>query len=200
MGAVLSRALAVWFTLVCAAGAHELRPSIADATVSAAEIVLSLEAVVEPILAGIDQSAVLDTNDAPQADAHDAFRALAPGDLEAALRAAWPELAAGFNVMSGGVSVALELGAVEVSEVGDVEFPRDTKLVLRGVLPEGDAPVTVGWSARYGALVLRQGDAETGYSGYLTNGDISLPLPRDAVADLSLGAAFVNYTPAPELP
>ncbi len=193
VGAVLSSALAVWLTLVCAAGAHELRPSIMDAEVSATEIVLELEAAVEPMLAGIDQSAVLDTNDAPQADTHDAFRALAPSDLEAALRAAWPELEARFTVMSDGLRVPLELGAIEVPDVGDVEQPRDTKLVLRGVLPEGDAPVTVGWSARYGALVLRQGDAETGYSGYLTNGDVSLPLPRDAFAELSLGAAFVNY-------
>lgn len=193
VGAVLSRALAVWLTLACAAGAHELRPSIADAEVSATEVVLELEAAVEPMLAGIDQSAVLDTNDAPQADAHDAFRVLEAADLEAALRATWPELAAGFNVVSGGVVIALELGAIEVPEVGDVDSPRDTRLVLRGVLPEGDAPVTVGWSARYGALVLRQGDADTGYSGYLTNGDVSLPLPRDAVAELSLSAAFVSY-------
>ena len=190
---VLSRAALVWFTLLCVAQAHELRPSIMDAEVSATEIVLELEAALEPILAGIDQSAVLDTNDAPQAEEHDRLRALTPDALATSLRNAWPDISQGFKVESDGQSVTLSLEMIEVPEVGDVEFPRDSMLVLRGTLPSGDAPVTVGWVAGYGALVLRQGDAETGYSGYLTNGDISLPLPRDAVAELSLSGAFVNY-------
>lgn len=190
---LVSSVALLWITLAVAATAHELRPSIMDAEVSASEIVLELEAAIEPILAGIDQASVLDTNDAPQAEEHDRLRALQAEDLEGALKNAWPQISPGFLVESDGVSVPLQLEAIEVPEIGDVEFPRDSRIVLRGSLPEGAAPVTVGWIAAYGALVLRQGDAETGYSGYLTNGEVSLPLPRDAVAELSLGSAFVNY-------
>jgi hypothetical protein len=173
--------------------AHEIRPAIMDATVGAATITMELVAPIEPFVAGIDLSAVLDTAESERADEHDALRALPPAEMEARLRAAWPRIAEGFKVVSDGQDVPLTLETVEVPEVGDVGVARDSRLVIRGDLPPGTAPVTVGWEARFGSLVLRQGDAETGYSGYLQGGEISLPLPRDAVAQQSLGAAFVNY-------
>ncbi len=191
--AALSRAVVFTLALTSAAFAHELRPSVMDVTVTSDRIVLDLEAAIEPFLAGIDQSAYQDTNDAPQAGRHDALRALEPDALAAEIRANWPFLARGFLVTTDGTSVPLDLTGLAVPPVGNVAFPRDTRLQLEGALPPGTAPVTVGWIAEYGPLVLRQGDAETGYSGYLTNGQLSLPLPRDAVASQSLGAAFVAY-------
>ena len=65
---LVSSVALLWIMLAVAATAHELRPSIMDAEVSASEIVLELEAAIEPILAGIDQASVLYTNYAPQAE------------------------------------------------------------------------------------------------------------------------------------
>lgn len=188
MGAVLFFALSPG-----GARAHELRPSIMDVTITGDEIVMELEAAIEPFLAGIDQAAVLDTSEAPEAASHDTLREQAPADLENVLRQDWPSLAQGFTVTVDGAAVPLTLGAVTIPDVGDIELPRDSRLTITGTLPVGDAPVTVGWVAEYGALVVRQGEAESGYSGYLTNGDVSLPLPRTGAASASLTETVLNY-------
>jgi hypothetical protein len=58
----------------------------------------------------------------------------------------------------------------------------------------GDAPVTIAWSAAYGPLVLRQmGAGEGAYTGYLTGGQTSEPLPRAGIAAQSGFSAFVTY-------
>lgn len=189
----LLSSLMLSIVMMQSAAAHELRPAVGDITVGPDQLELVIEAALEPFVAGIDQAAVLDTNDAPEAARHDALRALDPAGFEAALRAEWPQIAQGFMVQVAGQPVALEIAEVTIPEVGDVELPRDSRLVLRGVLPAGDAPVTVAWVPAYGSLILRQGEAETGYSVLLSNGDTSAPLPRDGVAEESMGATFVRY-------
>ncbi len=173
--------------------AHELRPAVADVTISSDRIEIVLDAAMEPFVAGIDQSAVFDTDDAPQAERHDALRASAPDVFEAAIREDWNRIAAQFAVESGGRSVPLQLLEVSVPEVGDVALPRDTRLVLQGELPVGAAPVTVGWAAALGSLIVRQGEGNTGYAVFLNNGDISAPLPRDGIASEDTRDTFVRY-------
>lgn len=189
----LLSSLMLAIVMIGTARAHELRPSVMDVVVNADSVEMVLDVVIEPFVAGIDQSAVFDTNDAPQAARHDALRASTPDVLEATIATEWERIGAGFVVESDGQRVPLELVEASVPEVGDIELPRDTQLVVRGNLPAGTAPVTVGWRAEYGSLIVRQGEGETAYSVLLSNGDISAPLPRDAIAVESTGETFVRY-------
>jgi len=188
-------------TLVClalvAAGparAHEVRPAIADVTVAADRVVLEIRLTLEALVAGIDLQGLDDTDNAPQADEYDRLRALDPAAFTAAVRAAWPRLSPGFRLAAGDTPLTPVITDLRVPEIGNTDLPRDSVMTVLAPLPPDGTPVTVGWTAAYGPLVVRQtGDAETAYTGYLTNGRISDPLPRTGVAEQGAWAAFGTY-------
>lgn len=179
-GAVSSIAALSMLTFATQAAAHEVRPAIADLTLSGDsarfEVILALEALV----AGIDLAGVSDTDTAPQAEAYDALRALPPAKLRAEFETAWPGLRDGFVFEFGDTRVTPRLAEVNVAEVGNLELPRDSQLVLDIDLPAGDAPLRAGWVAEYGPLIVRQisDDDDGGYSGYLTEGRLTDPIER----------------------
>ena len=175
------------------AAAHEVQPSVADVEISGDALTLTIRTAVEPLIAGVDLSAVADTDDSPLAQENDALRALPPDALEERLRAAWPAIAQGLTVAAGDAAVAPELADVEIPAVGDVEVRRDSVLTIAAPLPEGDDPVTIAWASELGGLIVRQGDAEAGYETYLTSGAVTDPLPRAGVAEASLGDVIVRY-------
>ncbi len=176
-----------------AANAHELRPSVMDVEVTSDQVTITLDAVLEPFLAGIDQSAVFDTNDAPQAVLHDTLRASPPTDFTEDVHNEWDQIKQGFAVSSDGRVIDLNIVDISVADQPDLELPRDSKLVLQGDLPKGDAPVVVGWGPEYGSLIVRQGEGDEEYSVLLSNGDQSAPLPRSEVASESTGQTFARY-------
>lgn len=94
-----------------------------------------------------------------------------------------------------GTRLTPEFVNAQIPPVGDIELPRDSVLFLRAELPEGDAPVTVGWQAQNGPLVLRQFGADQSelYADYLTDGAVSDPLPREGVAKVTALQSFVRY-------
>jgi hypothetical protein len=174
--------------------AHEIRPSVADIEVGADRVRLTIRATLEPLIGGIDLAEVEDTDDAPNADENDRLRALAPADLEAALRDAWPDISVGITIISNGSVIPLEIISAQIPPVGDVELPRDSEIFLEGQLPPGDAPVILGWRADYGELVLRQvGGGEDAYTGFLTGSALSDPLPRGEIATERAGRVFLRY-------
>lgn len=195
---VSSRALRIALVFVAMtttlARAHEIRPAIADVEIGAGELHLTIRLALESLVAGIDLEGLADTNDAPQAADYDKLRALPPSALEAEFRRDWPRLQLGFDIRAGGGPILPEIGFVEVGEVGDPGLARDTVIGLTVPLPPGDAPVTVAWRAAYGPLVLRQmGAGEGAYTGYLTGGQTSEPLPRTGAAQQGALNAFVTY-------
>lgn len=198
--AVSSALAAALALLICAglarqAAAHEIRPAIADVTVGADEVRIDIVLVLESMVAGIDLQGIGDTNEAPEAETYDALRALPPEELRAAFLDRWADLRAGFRLTAGATALTPEIAGLEIAEIGDVELARDSLLSLTAALPPDGTPVTVGWVAAYGPLVVRQvgQEGEEGYSGYLTGGQISAPLPRDAVAQEGAWTAFLNY-------
>ena len=190
--ALLAHVFAIILFALTPASAHEVRPAVADVSVDAERVEILVRLSAEGLLAGINLSEVEDTDEAPEAAEYDALRLLSPEDLMARFEAAWPSLQDGFQVNSDG-AVAVELMSVEIAPVGDPELPRDSAVLLSGALPAGDAPVTFGWLAAYGPLVVRQGEGENAYSAYLTNGAISAPLPREGVAQETAFETFVDY-------
>lgn len=189
------RTLAVLFAMsMTTAQAHEVRPAVADIAVGADAVDLTIRFPVEPMIAGMSLVGLQDTNESPLAAQYDALRADDPAALEAALRAAWPNIAAGIAVLAGDARVPLKIVAVAVPEVGDVTLPRDTTLTLRAVLPADGSDVRFGWDASYGSVIVRQmGGGADAYSAILQNGGLSAPLPREGVAVEGAWPVFVRF-------
>ena len=174
--------LAVSMTMAFTAAAHEVRPAVADIAVGADAVDLTIRFPVEPLIAGMSLQGLEDTNDSPLAAQYDVLRADDPAALEAALRAAWPQISKGMTIQAGDARVPLEIVSVAVPEVGDVSLPRDTVLTLQAALPADGADVRFGWDAAYGSVIVRQvGGGEDAYSAILQGGDLSEPLPREGV-------------------
>jgi hypothetical protein len=176
------------------AAAHEVRPSVADVTVGEQVVDLSIRLTLEPMLAGMSLVGLDDTSQSPLAGRYDALRADDPAELQAALTEAWPRLAPRFLIKAGESLVVPRIVRAEIPEVGNLEVPRDTILVLQADLPGDGTPVQIGWDAAFGSLVVRQagGDSDS-YAVLLAGGDLSDPLPRVGVVADSAGAVFLRY-------
>jgi len=182
------------FTFLSDAAAHEIRPAIADATLSEDRIELQIRLSAEALVAGIDLEGLEDTNEAPEAEIYDALRALPDAEFGERLRAAWDDLQEGVIVDAGGERVALTLDSLEVEPQSDLELPRDTIMQLSGALPANGADVTIGWVAANGPIIVRQaGGGDDAYAGFLDNGALSEALPRVGAATESGWAVFVRY-------
>lgn len=176
------------------AGAHEIRPTIADVEVGAARVTLTLRLTLESLIAGIDLSAVEDTNEAPEAALYDRLRAMESAALEVALRDAWPRLSRGFLIEVEGTRLPPEIVAVEIPAAGALDLPRDSILVVGADLPPGTAGVRVGLAPGFGTFIPRQvGGGDDAYEGFLDGGDLTPPLPRAAVLTEGAGAVFLRY-------
>jgi hypothetical protein len=174
LAALMSSLLAV---AAAPAAAHELRPAIADLTATADRMTLAITLNAEAILAGIDAEAHDDTTESPAAAAYDALRAAPPEDLAERLRAAWPGIAGNLTLRADGADLTPELGGIEVGTVGDVEIVRDSVLTVEAALPPSATSVEIGWIAAYGPLVIRQFDVDEAYTGYVSGGALSDPIP-----------------------
>lgn len=185
----------VLLVLVISGGAaHEVKPAIADATLSADRVELTITLNAEALVAGIDLEGLEDTNEAPEAQDYDAFRALSDDAFAQSVVQAWPDLRQGLIVDAGGERVLLDLDAVEVLPQANLDLPRETELRLSGALPDNDTEIRIGWVASYGPLILRQaGGGEDAYAGFLDRGALSDPLPRAGVATESSLAVFARY-------
>lgn len=176
------------------ATAHEIRPTIADVEVRQDEIALSLRIALEPLIAGIDLSAVDDTDNAPEAAIYDRLRALGPEALEAALRDAWPRVSQGLLLVVDGERLTPEIAGVQIPAVGDLDLPRDSILAVVAPLPPGQAGVAIGVAPGWGTFIPRQiGGGEDAYEGFLAGGELTPPLPRAEVLTEGVGAVFLRY-------
>ncbi len=180
--------------LAPAAFSHEVRPAIADVEVTAQEVRIEIRLSLEAHVARIDLDGLKDTDESPLAADYDALRALDAAALEAALRSAWPDLVKAIKIMAGNERIIPELAGVAIPEVGTISLPRDSKIMLQATLPPGSDPVTLGWEKSNGPLIVRQsGGGEDAYTGYLTGGQTSAPMPRAGVATETATTVFMRY-------
>ena len=187
---VLSSAMLMISTWACGLQAHELRPAIANVEISQTEIQIELLVTVETLLAGIDLTEISDTDDAPEAEIYDALRALSDTTLAARVRSDWPRLVKDF-VLDGAEDIRLL--DVQVISESDIELPRDTKLMLVADLLPGTGPVSFGWIAQNGGLIVRHGSGDDAYAGFLGSGELSLPLPRSGAVEESDISVFWRF-------
>ncbi len=186
--------LAMMTVLAPAAFSHEVRPAIADVEVSAEEVRIEIRLTLEALVARIDLDGLKDTDESPLAADYDALRALDAAALEAALRSAWPDLGKTVRIVVGDRRIIPELDAVAIPDVGTISLPRDSRVTLRAALPPGSDPVTFGWAKSNGPLIVRQsGGGQDAYTGYLTGGETSAPMPRVGVATETATTVFGRY-------
>ncbi|MCG6902730.1 MAG: HupE/UreJ family protein [Rhodobacter sp.] len=187
-------ALTLVLVMTQMARAHEIRPAIADVTVSGDQVTMQLELTLEALVSQIDLQNLDDTDNAPNAERYDALRAAAPADLESILRQSWPSLRKGFQFSAGGTALDAELEEVSIPESGDLDLPRDSTITVTAALPADGTPVTLGWVAANGPLVIRQtGGGDDAYSALLQDGAISAPLPRTGYAAETAGTVFLRF-------
>lgn len=193
----LGRIFALIVSLSMAGGhavAHEVRPAVADVAVGDTTVDLTIRLTLEPMLVGMNLAGLGDTNDSPLAAQYDALRADDPAQLTAALTAAWPEFAPRISIKAGEALLLAQIVSITVPEVGDITLPRDSMLHIRADLPPDGSPVQIGWDAAFGSLVVRQAvDDPNAYAAILSNGNLSDPLPRNAVAPDDAVSVFGRY-------
>ena len=187
---VMSSAIVLALIFGTVLQAHELRPAVANVEVSETELKIELLVAIETLLAGIDLTEILDTDEAPEAAIYDTLRGLDDDALAENVWAEWPQLSTEF-IMEG--AEALRLVNVEVIPEPDMELTRDTKLFMITKLSEGSAPVRFGWTAKNGGLVVRHGEGDDAYAGFLEGGELSLPLPRSGAVEESGTAVFWRF-------
>ncbi|WP_275569719.1 HupE/UreJ family protein [Psychromarinibacter sediminicola] len=176
------------------ARAHEIRPAISDVLVEADRVQMHIVLTLEPLVAGIDLQGLDDTDNAPQADRYDTLRALPPEDLQTAFRDDWPDIREGFELAAGDTGLTPEILRLEIPPAGDLALPRDSRLLIGADLPPDGSPVTVGWDAAYGPLVVRQREGgDDAYSALLEDGAVSEPLPRTGVATETAWQVFPRF-------
>lgn len=187
-------AIVILAALATAAASHEIRPAVADVKVEGDRVQMSVLLTLEPLVAGIYLAGLDDTDNAPQADRYDDLRALDAAALDAAFRAAWPDLRDGFLLSAGDTALVPEILSLDIPEPGDLSLPRDSRLLIAADLPPDGRPVTVGWQAAFGPLVVRQRDGgDDAYSALLEDGAISEPLPRTGYASETAGTVFARF-------
>lgn len=173
---------------------HEITPAIADVEVRQDRVTLSIRMALESLLSGINLADVTDSNDAPEAALYDRFRLMPPAELDDAFRKAWPRISQGFVVRAGDTPVDLQIDDLSIPAIGNEELVRSSVMTLSGALPEGDAPVTIGWQASYGALIVREiGAGENAYEAFLMSGNVSDPLDRLDIPAERAWTVFVRY-------
>jgi hypothetical protein len=187
------------------AQAHEVLPSIAQVSVAKAgdgtplmQIELRLNA--EAFVAGIDLDGLEDTNASQKSGAYDHLRALSPADMAAQITKAWPTIASPIEIgLIGPNTTKLSLAetnltSIDVSEIGNIELARPTRLMLQMPIPTDVTALTFTWPKGYGSLALRQTGLENGYAGYLDGGETSPDIPLSG-ANISSWAALWSYIP-----
>ena len=187
---LMSSALVILLAFSGPSQAHELRPAVADVTVTQTQIQVELRLTVETLLAGIDVTKVMDTDEAPQAETYDQLRGLTDVALAELVRAEWPLFASGLLIGGAGFP---KLTGVNVIAEPNLDLPRDTILMLQADLPPGNGAVSLGWVAQNGGLVVRHGDGNNAYAAFLEGGEMSARLPRDGAVDESAAAVFWRF-------
>jgi hypothetical protein len=191
-------ALSILLFVMMAPGlrAHEIDPAIADVQVTDTEVTIDIRLSLESILAEMDLASITETVGSSVEEIYDELRATDPDTLRAELEDFWPRMAQRIVIEVDGARIVPQLVGASIPEIGDFELARISTISLRADLPEGDGAVRFGWAALYGDLVVRQvGGGEDAYTAFLSDGDLSEPLPRLEIRTEGAGAVFLRYIP-----
>ena len=168
---------------ITSAQSHEVSPTVADLSVADGKIVLNLRITLESFIAGIDLDEAVDTDDIPEAAAYEALRALNPSALDERTRAFAPEMLDAVSLVVDGDRIPLQINALDIPDVEDLELPRTSQMELSGVISGNAKTAQLVWPKGYGPLLLRQIGPEEPFTGFLTGGAASPEISIETVRD-----------------
>lgn len=177
------------------ANAHEINPTIGDLTVVDGQVTLQLRVNAEVFLAGIDLDKVSDTDLVADTSDYVTLRTLSQDALKSQLWDARQIFEDGIVISTQSGRLALEISDILVSETGDVELPRLSRITLMSQIPSGSREIMVSWPKGFGALILRQQGVDDPYTGYLAGGDSSPAITVQGGDALGPWASFASYVP-----
>lgn len=180
------------FTLILALplSAHEIRPAIADLFLENGEFRLEIRLNLEAVLAEIGSGAST-TEDSPNAEKYDVFRAMGPEELSAAFDLI--AFAEHMIVLLDGASGKAMVNSVSIPSVEDVALIRDSSIIVTG--PLGNAnELQLGWDAAYGEIIIRLMGEGNDYNAYLTNGSVTDVMSTEGATVISIWTNLVNYS------
>ncbi len=184
------------------AHAHEMRPAIADITVSPAQVSVTIRFNAELFLADIDASEITDSDDAPNAATYDRMRQLPPVALSKEFAKKWPAFADQLNGQAGNERLQFELVDFTSEEDIDLGLPRISTAIITAPMPAYERAIRFGWDARLGDLILRQMagasagpsiDPNSLYTGLLNGGSLSPAISAVGATAVPLSAVISNY-------
>jgi len=176
--------------------AHEIRPAVVDVHLQAdGTYQVSVQVNMEALLAGVSP-AHSDTSESPNAARYNDLRALPASELEARIRAFWPQYRDGVRLEFGGVRSEPELAALDISDPGDLARARLTTLRLSGSIPSGAKTLRWTYAPQYGGSVLRLHRAGEGeiIAAWVREGESSAACPlAGTVARATRSEVFGQY-------
>lgn len=180
---------------IAVAHAHEVVPAISNLSVANGRLSLTIDTPVEGYIAGVDLSAISDTNASPLAADYDALRALPVDEAESRFRAYWPQMAKGLRLTIDGQSLTPELESISIKDVPNLELPRPALIVVTAAVPANAREFTIGWDKAFGGLVVRQQGVDKPYTGLLEAGVTSEPIMLGGGGQKSGWQSFLDYIP-----
>ena len=125
--------------------AHEIRPAVADLSMTSAppsaddqalpgRLSITIDLNAELFLAGLDASLVRDTDDAPQGKDYDALRALTADQLAQKFTDQWPDFEKALTGLADDRPLSFQLDAIEVEDNPAVTLPRSSKIQISAPL------------------------------------------------------------------
>ena len=180
--------------------AHEVRPGIVDVIIQKnGQIELQIKLNLEAVIAGIG-AGNQDTDQSENSDKYDSIRAYEPDKLKEAFNTVERSFLNSLNLKSDGERLPLEIIAVDVPTVGDVDLSRTTILKLISTLPTGAKFFTWSWAEVLGSSVVRvkgensEGSAKIVFAAAVRGGAQSNPIPLSGLVSISAFEVFSQYT------
>ena len=134
---------------------HEIKPAIVDITIIEENASIEFKLNAETVLSEIDASIYVDTNNSPQSQKYDEFRAFSVQEIEKLVLKNKSKFINKIQIISEGESIPLLLNKVEMFDETNEEMPRDTVLYLNFDLKDSSS-FTVQFDKKIGPVVIRQ--------------------------------------------
>ena len=176
------------------AGAHELRPAVADIRFSEGNFEVEFRVTLEALIAEVDPN-LADTADSENAGRYDALREMPPEILASEFDGFEAQFLSAISAKIDGQTQPTTVTRIIIPEVGDLDLVRDSTLIISGTVPVGAQELVFGWAESLGPLIVRVTtiEGEDGYSAYLQSGQQSGPISVIGVTPQSGLSVFTNY-------
>ncbi len=176
--------------------AHEVLPSILNLRADDGIILIEIDVNAEAILASLDLSSIMDTDNAENASGYDALRALSPQEIANRFDANWPTFISNFTVLADGEPITFRDNGTIVYPADNDEAVRITRLNLVGEYPVEATEFQVGWAGIYGTLIVRQNDiANAPFTGTVSGGALTPPFLINGGSAQPGWQVFASYIP-----